>query len=63
MWIFIEGIHIYRLIRNSIKVDMTNWIQLYAFLAYGVPLLIVGITVLCAVFSEGIIEVYSGDET
>ena len=63
MWIFVEGIHIYRLTENAIKVDSTNWILYYAFVAYGVPIVIVGITVLCAVFSDGIIEVYSGDET
>ncbi len=63
MWIFIEGIHLYRLTENAFKVGSADWIRLYSFIAYGVPLVIVGITVLSAVFSEGIIEVYSGDET
>jgi len=63
MWIFIEGIHLYRLTKDAIEVETTNWMQYYAFLAYGGPLVILFVTVLCAVFTDGIIEVYSGDET
>jgi len=63
MWIFIEGIHLYRLTKNAITVGTTNWMRYYALLAYGGPLAIVVITVLWAVFSDGVIEVYSGDET
>jgi len=63
MWIFIEGIHLYLLTKNAIKVYTTNWMRYYALLAYGGPLAIVGITIQFAVFTEGIIEVYSGDET
>ena len=63
MWIFIEGIHLYRLTKDAIEVYTTNWMRYYALFAYGGPLAIVGITVLCAVFTDGIIEAYSGDET
>ena len=63
MWIFIEGIHLYRLTKNAIKVDTTNWMRYYALLAYGGPLVILAITLQCAAYTDGIVEVYSGDET
>jgi len=62
MWIFVEGFHLYGYTK-SITFGMTNWIRHYVFLANGAPLVIVGITVLCAGLSDGIMEVYSGDET
>jgi len=63
MWISIEGIHLYRLTNNAIKVEITDSIRYYAFLAYGGPIVIVAITLQCAAYTDGIIEVYSGDET
>ena len=63
MWIFIEGIHLYRLTKNAFEVFTTDWMRYYILLAYGGPLVIVVVTILCAVFTDGIIEVYSGDET
>lgn len=61
MWMGIEGL---RLCRMVIYVfNLSDWTMYYVMAAYTVPLLIVGITVLTANFTDGILVAYVGDET
>lgn len=61
MWMGIEGL---RLCRMVIYVfNLSDWTMYYVMAAYTVPLLIVGITVLTANFTDGILFAYVGDET
>lgn len=73
MWMFIEGVQLYRMTLNVFSVLTTKWTLAYIALAFTVPILIVGVTVICAsqfarnswndTASRGIINVYAGDET
>jgi len=73
MWMFIEGFQLYRLALNVFDVWNRKWTLFYIIVAYTIPFIIVGITVLVANSLEpivegnstmsGIIQVYSGDET
>lgn len=73
MWMFIEGVQLYRMTMNVFNVLTTKWTLAYIALAYTIPILIVGITVICAsqfarnsqneTACNGVINVYAGDET
>ena len=73
MWMFIEGFQLYRLAINVFDVWNRKWTLFYIIIAYNIPFVIVGITVLVANSLEpiveddttksGIVQVYSGDET
>jgi len=62
MWMFIEGTQLYRMATNVFNVMTIKWTTFYIVLAYSMPLLIVGITILSASSAIGVLEVYSGDE-
>jgi hypothetical protein len=61
MWMGIEGV---RLCRMVIYVfNLCDWTLYYILVAYIVPFVIVGSTILVAYFTTGIIPAYVGDET
>jgi len=74
MWMFIEGVQLYRMTMNVFSVLTTKWTLAYMALAFTVPILIVGITVICAsqfarnphkneTSFDGVKNVYAGDKT
>ena len=72
MWMLLEGFQLHRMTVQVVPWDRKSALY-YAIVAYAVPFLIVGITVLVAnslqpieeenMIKSGIIQVYSGDET
>jgi len=73
MWMLLEGFQLYRMTVDVFDAWSRKSALYYAIVAYTVPFLIVGITVLIAnslqpiedenMIKSGIIQVYSGDET
>lgn len=62
VWMFIEGMQLGRMAINVFNVMTTKWTRVYMILAYSIPFLIVGITIISASSTIGVLEVYSGDE-
>jgi len=66
MWMFVEGLQLYRISFNVLDVWTTKWNIYFVLLAYTLPLIIVGVTILTASSlhgPNGIVQAYSGDET
>ena len=64
MWMLIEGCELYRMVNQIFGTLRSKLTIIYALLAYTVPLLIVVITMLTAVFIEkDFLDAYAGDET
>ena len=64
MWMLIEGYELHRMVNQIFGTLPSKLTIIYALLAYTVPLLIVVITMLTAVFIEkDFLDAYAGDET
>lgn len=65
MWMFVEGLQLYRISVNVMDVWTTKWNLYFVLLAYTTPLIIVGSTILATSLygPDGIVQAYSGDET
>jgi len=64
MWMLIEGYELHRMVNQIFGTLSSKLTIIYALLAYTVPLLIVVITMLTAVFiEEDFLDAYAGDET
>lgn len=61
MWMGVEGLRLCRMVIYVFNVS--NWTLYYLLIAYGVPFVVVGTTVLTAHFTTGITAAYVGDET
>ena len=64
MWMAVEGLRLCHLVIDVFNQQKRKWTWLYLVVAYGVPSVIVGTTVLVANFSDGGVSfAYVGDET
>ena len=64
MWMAVEGLRLCHLVIDVFNQQKRKWTWLYLVVAYGVPSVIVGTTVLVANFSDGGDSfAYVGDET
>ena len=61
MWMGVEGLRLCRMVVYVF--NLKSWTLYYVLASYFVPGLVVGITILVAYFTIGIVPAYVGDET